>query len=319
MEKLVAIIDRMPEYRERLAKYLNTGLSFPYRAVVFSSTEEVDTYIKNDGVYAVLVSKTEEPAVIKMLAGTSVKMFCFCETEEEQGPFTLYRYSSAKELERRLVAVKTAKRIPVIGFFSPTGGSEAESLSVRIAGELGRRGKVLYISLFPFGINGRQQGDGLSEVLYFLRQKGEAARDRIQGMVQCGDYMDIIGPARWYTDLRHVTKEDMRNLLQEELWEKGYRAFFVAIGMFDCVGQDILNCCDGVLMPVWETAHGRVAQEEFRRQMKESGETKVYSGIQEFSVKISESAAFDEAVKEAAKKGEEVIERCGGGDTPADA
>ncbi len=318
MEKLVVIIDKMPEYGERLAKYLNAGRNFPYRAVVFSAAEELESYIKNDGVHAVLVSKDEEPEVIKMLAGTNVKLFCLCETKEEQGAASLYRYNSAKELELRLVAVKTAKKIPVIGYLSPIGGSEAEFLSVRIAGELGRRGKVLYVSLFPFGVNGRSSSDGLSEVLYFLRQTGDSRQDRVQGVLQRGEYMDMIGPVRWYTDLRHMTKEDIRNLLQGELWDREYRAFFVAVGMFDCVGQDILNCCDGVLMPVWETAHGQAVQEEFRRQMKESGETKLYSGIREFPVKEVEGVLFEEAVKAAVKKGEEMIEGCGSGDTQAD-
>ena len=319
MEKLVAIIDKMPEYGERLAKYLNAGRNFPYRAVVFSAVKEVESYMKNDGVYAVLVSKAEETEVIKTFAGTNVKVFCFCETREEQGPFSLYRYGSAKELERCLIAVKTEKRIPVIGYFSPAGGSEAEFLSVRIAGELGRKGKVLYLSLFPFGVNGRRSGDGLSEALYFLRQEGTSRQDRVQGVLQHGEYMDIIGPVQWYTDLRHMTKEDMRNLLQGELRDREYRAFFVAVGMFDCVGQDILNCCDGVLMPVWETAHGQAVQEEFRRQMKESGETKLYSGIREFPVKEIEGTVFEEAVKAAVKRGEEIIEGCGGRDTQADA
>lgn len=319
MEKLVAIIDKMPEYGERLAKYLNAGRNFPYRAVVFSTAKEVESYMKSDGVYAVLTTKTEEPEVIRMLAGTNVKLFCLCETKEEQGPFSLYRYGSAKELERCLVAVKTEKRVPVIGFLSSAGGNVAEDLSVRIAGELGRRGRVLYISLFPFGINGRSSEDGLSEILYFLRQTGESGKARVQAALQRGEYMDTVGPARWYTDLRHVAKEDIRKLLQEELWGREYRAFFVAVGMFDCVGQDILNCCDGVLMPVWETAHGQAVQEEFRRQIKESGETKLYSAIREFPAKETEGTVPEEVVKAAVKKGEEIIEGCGGGDTKADA
>ena len=312
------IIDKMPEYGERLAKYLNSGRDFPYRAVVFSAIKEAEGYIKNGGVYAVLAAKTEESEVIRMLAGTDVKLFCLCETKEEQGPFSLYRYSSAKELERRLVAVKAEKKTPVIGYFSPAGGSEAEFLAGRIAGELGRKGKVLYVSLFPFGINGREQKDGLSEVMYFLRQTGETSRERMHEVLQCGEYVDMIGPARWYTDLRHVTKEDIRDLLQGELWNQEYRAFFVAVGMFDCVGQDILNCCDGVLMPMWETAHGQAIQEEFRRQIKESGETKLYSGIREFSVKVTEGSAFEEAVKTAVKRGEEIIEEYSGGDSQTD-
>ena len=320
MEKLVVIIDHMPEYGERLAKYLNAGRSFPYRAVVCSAMTEVEGYIKNDGVYAVLITEASEAEAIKVLVGTGVKLFRLCETKEEQGSFSFYRYSSVKELERRLLAVDTTKKkTPVIGFFSSVGGSEVEPLAIKIAGELGRKGKVLYVSLFPFGINGRSSGDGLSEVLYFLRQTKGECKERIQGLLQKGEHMDMIGPMQWYTDLRYVTKEDIKSLLQNELWSKDYRAFFVAVGMFDCVGQDILNCCDGVLMPVWETVQGQAAQEEFRRQMKESGETALYSGIREFSVKGFEGTMLEATVKAAVKRGEEIIEGCGGGDSQADA
>lgn len=319
MEKLVVIIDHMPEYGERLAKYLNAGRSFPYRAVACSAIAEVEGYIKNNGVYAVLITEDEETEAIKVLAGTGVKLFRLCETKEEQGAFSFYRYSSVKELERCLLAVDTTKKkTPVIGFFSPAGGSEAESLAIKIAGELGRKGKVLYISLFPFGIDGRSSEDGLSEVIYFLRQAKGECKERIQGLLRSGEYMDMIGPVQWYTDLRYVTKEDIISLLQNEMWSKEYRAFFVAVGMFDCVGQDILNCCDGVLMPVWETVQGQAVQEEFRRQIKESGETLLYSGIREFTVKGFEGAMLDATVKTAVKRGEEIIEGCGGGNTQAD-
>jgi len=138
-------------------------------------------------------------------------------------------------------------------------------------------------------------------------------------VLQSGEYVDVIGPARWYTDLRNVTKEDMQKLLQGELWEREYRAFFVAVGMYDCVGQNILNGCDGVLMPMWETAHGKAVQEEFRRQIKESGETNLYSGIREFPVKETEGVMFEEAIKTAVKRGEEIIEGCGGDNTQTDA
>lgn len=318
MEKLVAIIDKVPEYGRRLAVYLNAGRNFPYRAVVFSSGKEAERCMNNGGVYAVLVSEDMESEVIHLIAGTNIKLFRLCENREEQGSFSLYRYSSAKELERCLVEEKKEKRkIPVIGFFSPPGGCEAEELSQSIARGLGRSGKVLFISAFPFGLMGRGRGDGLSEVLYFIRQTGKDRTEQLRKIPYREEYADCIGPVRWYTDLCNVTREDIRELLQGDLWNGEYRAFFVGVGMFDCVGQDILSFCDGVLMPVWETARGQELQEEFRRQIKESGNTKLYSGIREFAIK-SEDTGFEEAVAEAVKKGEEIIEQCGRGASQTD-
>jgi hypothetical protein len=220
----------------------------------------------------------------------------------------LYRYGSVKELERRLSEESVGeKHVPVIGFFSPAGGCEAELLSRKIAEGLGKKGKVLYIPLFPFGIYGRNGGDGLSEVLYFARQSGAEQEARMCGLLQHGDYMDSIGPVRWYTDLRGITKEDMERLLQSNMWEAEYQAYFVAVGQFDRTGKTVLNCCDAVLMPVWETADGVAIAEEFRRQLKGSGETKLYSGLLEFSVKEPIGMLPEQAVSAAVKKGGEMI------------
>jgi len=41
LEKLVVILDVMPEYANRLALYLNGSREFPFRAVVPENAEEV--------------------------------------------------------------------------------------------------------------------------------------------------------------------------------------------------------------------------------------------------------------------------------------
>ena len=119
--------------------------------------------------------------------------------------------------------------------------------------------------------------------------------------------MDSIGPVRWYTDLDGITRADMEVLFQNNLWEVGYRAFWVAVGQFDAVGKMILNCCDFVIVPVWETENGRKIQEEFRRQLKESGETKLYAALLEIPVKEELGGVPEETVAMAARKGVEAI------------
>lgn len=308
LEKLVAIIDVMPEYGQRLAAYLNNSRTFPYRAVVFSSADEAESYIKNNGVYAVLAAEELEKDVLDVVVGTGVKLFWLRERKDAYKGSSMYRYGSAKDIERGLTETKEReKRIPVIGFFSPAGGTEAELLSRKIAEGLGKKGKVLYFSMFPFGIYGRECEDGLSEAVYFIRQPEGELKLRLRRLLQCGEYMDSIGPVRWYTDLSSVTKTDMESFFRSGLWETQYQAFFVAVGQFDTVGRNVLGCCDNVLVPVWETKEGRRIQEEFRRQIKESGETKLYSGILEFSVEESLGALPEEAVAAAVNKGVEAI------------
>ena len=320
MEKLVVIIDDIPEYGRRLAVYLNSCRTFPYRAVLFGTAEEARGYIKTDGVYAVVASEAFEKTMLEVTLGTTVKLFRLSESKDRGNPSALYRYGSVKEIERRLTEQKEVeKRIPILGFFSPAGGFEAELLSREIAKRLGRRGKVLYLSLFPFGSCGRAYADGLSEALYFVRQEKEGTKISLQHLLQCEENIDSIGPVRWYTDLDSITKEDIKALLQSDRWNTEYEAFFVAVGSFDRTGRNVLNCCDSILVPVWETEEGRNMQEEFRRQLKESGETKLYSGMLEFPVKETSGYMSEETFAEAVKKGGEAIAGSCGGNTKADA
>lgn len=320
MEKLVVIIDDMPEYGRRLALYLNACRTFPYRAVLFATAEEARGYIKTDGVYAVVASEGLEKEILEATLGTKVKLFRLSDSRDKGDSSVLYRYGSVKEIERRLSERKEVeKRIPILGFFSPAGGCEAELLSCEIAKRLSRKGKVLYLSLFPFGSCGRSYTDGLSEALYFVRQEKEGERISLQHLLQCEEHMDSIGPVRWYTDLDSVTKEDIKALLQNDRWDTKYEAFLVAVGAFDRTGRNVLSCCDFMLVPVWETEQGRNIQEEFRRQLKESGETKLYSGMLEFPVKETFGQMSEETFEEAVKKGGEAIAGSCGGNTKADA
>ncbi len=315
MEKIVGIIDEMPEYAARLAVYLNGSRNFPYRAVVFSSPKEAEGYVKRDAVAAILAAKRFEKEVLEFAAGTKTVLFLLQEKGDESGTGMVYRYQSAKEISRRFTEQKAVgQKIPVLGFFSPAGGAEAELLSRNIAKELGKKKKVLYLSLFPFGCYGREWGDGLSEVMFFLRQKEEERGGNIRTLLQREECMDTIGPVRWFTDLENVTAEEFEQLFCGKMWETEYRAFVIAVGQFDKTGRTVLGCCDKVLIPVWETEEGRRIQEEFRRQLKESEETKLYSGMIEFSVFTSESGISEETVKEAVRKGGEVFERSPGED-----
>ncbi len=307
MEKLVVILDDVAEYGTRLALYLNSSRTFPYRAVVFSNAVEAEGHIKSGGVYAVLVSERLEKEVLSSVVGTETKVFWISETKELLRPYTVYRYGLAREIERILTEKKEETHVPVIGFFSPGGGCEAEELSRKIAEAFGKNGKSLYISAFPFGIFGRAGTDGLSEALYFLRQSGEASYVQLESVIQHGEYMDCIGPVRWYTDLESVKKEDLEKLLQRVSFETEYGVVFVAVGQFDRAGKRMLECCDRVLVPVWETEAGRKITEEFRHQLKESGESGIYAALVEFSVRDASAEAMEEAVKEAVRKGGEAV------------
>lgn len=316
MEKLVVIMDVMPEYAKRLAFYLNSSRDFPYRAVVLNNEEEAKQYRNRDAVYAVLAAEELERKVLELAAGTKIRLFWLGETKTAGSGSVLFRYGSAKEIERRFTEkVPVGKERPVLGFFSPAGGCEAELLSRKIAIELGKQGRVLYLPFFPFGIYGREGGDGLSEAFFYLRQGEVTAPEQCRALLQRGEYTDSFGPLRWYTETESITKEDLAALLRQEHPDTEYRAVFVAVGQFDRAGRELLRLCDRILVPVWEQEDGRRLQEEFRRQLKATGETKLYSGLLEFPVAEPLSMSLEETVRCAVRKGGTIIGECPGTDS----
>lgn len=316
MEKLVVIMDVMPEYANRLALYLNGSREFPYRAVVPDNAEEVKNYRNRDAIYAILAAEQLEREVLEVAAGTGIRLFWLSETKGDRQGAVLFRYTSAKEIEKVFLRKETTeKRVPIIGFFSPAGGCEAELLSRKIALELGKQRKILYFPFFPFGIYGREGYDGLSEAIFFLRQKEARLKEQLKSLLQRGEYMDSLGPLRWSTELGSVTKEDMGALLSPENWETEYGAYFIAVGQWDGAGGELLRLCDRILVPVWGHEEGRRIQEEYRRQLKESGETKLYSGLLEFTVTDPLSDTMEAAVQCAVEKGGILFGEGPGGDS----
>jgi hypothetical protein len=283
LEQIVAIVDKVPDYAKRLAVFLNRSRSFPYRAVVFSSVKEAESYIKSAAVYAVIAAEEYEKDAYEVMAGWVGRLFLISEEDGIYRENIIYRYKSAKDIKKQIIGMKTVeKRMPVIGFFSPAGGDGAEELSRRLAEALGEVGRVLYLSLFPFGICGRDAGDGLSEALYCIRQKKQG--DGLLGqLLHREGNVDYLGPVRWYTDLEEVTGEDLGLLVRGETWGQTYRTVVLAVGTFDSVGKAALRLCDRIFVPVWERGQSKDVLEEFRRQIKESGESGIYAGLTEFS------------------------------------
>lgn len=319
MEKLVVILDAMPEYANRLALYLNGSREFPYRAVVPADAEEAKEYRNRDAIYAILAAEQLEREVLEIAAGTGIRLFWLGESKRDRSGSVLFRYTSAKEIEKLFYEKETSeKKIPVLGFYSPAGGCEAELLSRKIAVELGKRGKLLYLPFFPFGIYGREERDGLSEAIFFIRQKEVRLREQLQGLLQRGDCMDSLGPLRWSTELTSVTKEDVTELLSPENWETEYGAYFIAVGQWDRTGRELLQLCDRIFVPVWGQEEGRRLQEEFRRQLKESGETRLYSGLLEFEVSDPLPENMETAIRNAVGKGGMLFGEGPGGDSQKD-
>lgn len=319
MEKLIVIIDEMPEYALQLAVYLNGRRNFPYRAVVLSSVGEAENYIKSRAVYAVLASDGLEKEMLSLGLVEEVRIFWLSETKNVQKESVLYRYQPAGEIERRVTKPeRSRKRVPVIGVYSPAGGVWTEQLSRKIAEGFSKEKKVLYFPLLPFGIYGREAGDGMSELLFYIKQREAGLPERLRSLLLAGERVDSFAPVRWSTELRDITKADTEYLLRCIDAETGYGAAVLAVGRFDAAGAAVLRCCDMILTPVWDIPEGHSIQAEFLRQLKESGETELLARITEFFIKSGEEQeGFRTAVSDAVRKGGEVLaERKRGNQAP---
>jgi hypothetical protein len=84
-----------------------------------------------------------------------------------------------------------------------------------------------------------------------------------------------------------------------------YNTVIFAVGQCDRTGLAVLQCCSKILTPVWETEEGERLQKEFLRQMRETGETGILSGLAEVPVRPGEWSGDFRAVVEKIRNGEE--------------
>lgn len=302
------LMDDCPEYAKKLELYFNSHTEFGYHAVFLSAPEMAQEYVQSGAVALILAAETLEKEVLLLAGNPDVPVFWLCEEKKKVRENAIFRYQPARLILEQL-GKREEKRdsLPVFSVFSPSGGVWQEEFFGRIANGFSERHRVLCFSLLPFASECRTEENGMSELLFYVKQGQEAFLNFLRRQEAYGRNPAMFGSLRWSTDLQNITPSDVEEMIRGGVAAGGYDLILFAVGYYDAAGRSILASSDAVFVPVVPGKAGKDVQEEFIRQLRESGENRILTHMVELLAdRFDDGIGILTASYDAIRKGEEI-------------
>lgn len=259
---VLAIYDKELDYAAHLADYLGRKEGRFSETRIFTNEKSLKDFLEHYSIDLLLVSETlfqrnREWNNVKQLVllseGTMV-------AEELIEQTSIYKFQSAENIRKELNEIyalnerpqgknkKEGEQVRVIGTFSPCGGSRKTVFSIRLGEILAKKKKVLYLNLECFSGLSRQlyenSMEGISELLYYIREKNIALLQKIESMICKMGAVNTIPPVNHFRDLMEITDDDVDAIMGELKGSAIYDYIILDLGYFHISTFRWLSWCD---------------------------------------------------------------------------
>ncbi len=293
MRRIIAVIDRDGEYRERLAAAIN-GQETGLKAVTFSDPE---SFLRHAGEYDVRLVLVAEPLSEKLgnAAPGEVRIVLSEDglVSGGSGPAAVRKYSRTDEILRRALEIYSEKNpdrllrigggpCRITGVFSPVGRCGKTTLAVTLGLLHAREGRTLLLLFDEYAgvfrhIASRAVSD-MTDVIYAFRQ-GDCSWSRLAGAVSRFGELDYIAPVRYAEDLTRVTQQEVSSLVSAIAEEGGYLHIVVDMGIYGRIPAELTEICSALYMPYARDPEGLCKKEELEEALRAAGRTELEEKI----------------------------------------
>lgn len=298
-EKNLVICDKELRYADGLGGNISTRSEFALRVYICTSLASVMRLKKERDIHILIVDEAftyEERAEMKAeQTFVLTKEVCQDLGEKEK---EIYKFQSADRIlaivfetycersgNRILKTIKKQKR-KLIAVYSPIHRVGKTSFAISLGKELAKMGKTLYLNLEEYADVGERfvkaEGRNLADLLYYMRQEGGDAALRVSTMAWQMENLDYIPPFLLSADLKQVSLEEWKNLLQLILEETIYETIILDLGESVQGLTEILQFCDTIYMPVLEDDISKCKVQCFREGLQQMRLEGLEDKIQEF-------------------------------------
>lgn len=299
MEKIMAVYDVEPRYADRFADFTNQKEKVPFTVVAFTSVEVLKEYAGNHVIEILLISNAVPRECVKAIPAAQIVVLAEGEVvpAEDEYP-SVYKYQSTDSIIREVLAhyceqpreadlVLLSNKAKILGVYSPIGRCLKTSFAWTLGQQLGKNGKVLYVSMEEYSgfskLLGNEVQSDLSDVFYFYRQ-GNCSFVRLSSMIYTWGNLDYIPPVRYPEDLGQITGEDLAEFMNRIAVESGYEIIVIDVGNPGRHGVFILELCDVIYMPVKDDCVSAAKLEEFTEYLEISGKRGMQEKIQKLKL-----------------------------------
>ena len=295
-EKNLVICDKEARYAKGLGDNISERKEFAFKVYACTSANSVHCFLDSHKIDVLLIdegfTREEREAFHAEQVFVLTKEICKDLGDEE---IEIFKYQCADAILAEVIDtylrksnVTILKKIKkqskkMIAVYSPIHRIGKTTFAFAMGKELAEKQKTLYLNLEGYSAFEGEEKD-LGELLYYVRQEPDSLGTRISMMVRKQEELDYIIPMQMITDLKEITVNEWKNLLQRILEESIYENVVLDLG--DSVDGvfDILRLCDGVYMPVLEDriSHQKVCR--FEETMSRMGFEDVLQKITKFIV-----------------------------------
>lgn len=298
-EKNLVVCDKELRYADGLGKNISTRSEFSLRVYICTSLASVMRLREERDIHILIVDETftyEERAEMKAeQTFVLTKETCQDLGEKEK---EIYKFQSADRIlaivfetycdrsgNRILKTMKKQKR-KLIAVYSPIHRVGKTSFAISLGKELAKMGKTLYLNMEEHADVGERfvkaEGRNLADLLYYMRQENGDAALRVSTMVQQMENLDYIPPFLLGADLKQVSLDEWKNLLQLILEETIYETIILDLGESIQGLTEILQFCDTIYMPILEDDISKCKVQCFHEGLQQMQLEEVEEKIQEF-------------------------------------
>lgn len=275
--KCFVICDREQAYADGLALVLADKIDFQIH--VCSSVEQVKLVAKEKSIKILLV---EEYFAEEMCLGMDAEEMIILvnETMAAVKGKAIYKYQSVDAILAEILEIcledhhsgilkkKLYKDSCLIGVYSPIHRIGKTTFAVMLGRELAEKERVLYLNMEEYsGWRERYPQNGqytLADLLYYARQEKGNLELRLGMMAEHLGKLEYIAPIYISEDLKRVTFEEWRDLLEQLLNLKIYKKIIIDFGESVQGLWELLKLCQRIYMPVnrEQESEAKIAQFE---------------------------------------------------------
>ena len=282
-EKILVICDKEARYAKGLGDNLSERNEFAFKVYTFTEEAQLSSFMETHKIDVLLIDEAftreqrkcfqaEQNFVLtkescKDLDENEVEIFKFqCADAILAEVLETYLRKSNVTILKKFK--KQSKKI--LAVYSPIHRVGKTTFAMALSKELGKEKKTLYLNLEGYS-SLREEEKNLGDLMYYLGQEQEDLGARLSMLTRRRESLEYIAPMPMITDLKEITVNEWKHLLQRILEESIYEN--LVLDLDECVDGffEILQLCDWVYMPVLEeeSSHRKVCSfEETVRRLK---------------------------------------------------
>ena len=267
---LIAICDKDSDYANSLADYFRVKGCLSSEIVVFTKYEHFSEFFDTHTLDILLIN---ESFYASHTAISSPNLFKLCETrmyEEDEDEICLFKYTSAEELLREVMAhykpvMNSSIAIPfsklrkskLIGIYSPVHRCGKSSFSLALALQHSLKYTCLFLSFDDYSSLRALSGEicendkTIDDLLYYFEQSSDVFHSKLLSVIRHFQQLDYIAPSSKCCTICDISSS-RQIIFLEKLMDIGrYEYIFVDFGSLSPI-YPLLPLCSKLYVPYIE-------------------------------------------------------------------